>query len=80
MGFLGWIVAPALAADPSRPGFERLAVLTGGLIWQFGVVAYFLRNETGTLKWDRWRLVFSFSVPFFKDYADRLLNNRDRGK
>jgi membrane protease YdiL (CAAX protease family) len=51
MGFLGWIVAPALAADPSRPGFERLAVLTVGLVWQFGVVLYFLRKETGTLNW-----------------------------
>ena len=51
MGFLGWIVAPALAVAPSKPGFERLAVLTGGLIWQFGVVLYFLHRETGTLKW-----------------------------
>jgi len=51
MGFLGWIVAPALAADPLKPGFERLAVLTSGLVWQFVVVVYFLRKETGTLKW-----------------------------
>jgi hypothetical protein len=28
MGLLGWIVAPALAADPAKPGFERLAVLS----------------------------------------------------
>lgn len=51
MGVLGWIVAPALAADPATPGFERLAILTVGLIWQFGVVLYFLRQETGTLRW-----------------------------
>ena len=25
----------------------------------------FEQDETGNLKWDRWRLVFSFSVPFF---------------
>jgi len=37
MGLLGWIVAPALAADPAKPGFERLAVLTVGLIWPFFV-------------------------------------------
>ena len=40
MGLLGWIVAPALAADPAKPGFERLAVLTVGLIWQFIIVLY----------------------------------------
>ena len=51
MGILGWVVAPALATDPSKPGFERLAVLTVGLIWQFGLVLYFLHQETGTLKW-----------------------------
>ena len=30
-------------------------------------------DEISTLKWERWRLVFSFSVPFFRDYADRIL-------
>lgn len=51
MGLLGWVVAPAVAADPSRPGFERLAVLTVGLVWQFGLVLYFLRKEAGSLSW-----------------------------
>jgi hypothetical protein len=32
----------------------------------------FDQDETGTLKWRRWRFVFSFSVPFFKDYAKKL--------
>ena len=35
MGILGWVVAPALAKDPEQPGFERLAILTIGLVWQF---------------------------------------------
>jgi membrane protease YdiL (CAAX protease family) len=51
MGLLGWVVAPALATDPSKPGFERLAVLTVGLIWQFGLVLYLVRKETGNLSW-----------------------------
>src|SRR5689334_6499689 len=25
MGLLGWVVAPVMAADPDKPGFERLA-------------------------------------------------------
>lgn len=51
MGMLGWVVAPALAADPSKPGFERLAVLTVGLIWQFALVLYLVRKEAGSLGW-----------------------------
>lgn len=50
MGFLGWVVAPALAQDPSTPGFERLAVLALGLVWQFVLVMYLLYQETGTLR------------------------------
>lgn len=51
MGFLGWVVAPALAKDPAQPGFERVAVLVIGLIWQFVLVMYLLYQETGTLRW-----------------------------
>ncbi len=51
MAILGWIVAPALARDPQKPGFERLAALTVGLIWQFGLVVVLLYRETGTLRW-----------------------------
>lgn len=51
MGFLGWVVAPALARDPSKPGFERLAVLAIGLVWQFLLVMILLYQETGSLKW-----------------------------
>ena len=32
----------------------------------------FEMDETSKLKWSRWRLVFSFSVPFFQDYISRL--------
>jgi len=51
MGFLGWVVAPAMADDPTRPGFERLAVLTIGLIWQFIMVLFLIYKENGNLRW-----------------------------
>jgi membrane protease YdiL (CAAX protease family) len=51
MGFLGWVVAPAIAQNPSKPGFERLAVLAIGLVWQFVLVMVLLYQETGFLRW-----------------------------
>ncbi|MFN2112635.1 MAG: lysostaphin resistance A-like protein [Anaerolineales bacterium] len=51
MGLLGWVVAPALAADPAKPGFERLAVLTVGLVWQFLLVMFLVYKEAGNLRW-----------------------------
>ena len=51
MGLLGWIVAPALAPDPAKPGFERLAVLTVGLAWQFALVLYLIYQENGDIRW-----------------------------
>lgn len=51
MGLLGWFVAPALAEDPAKPGFERLAVLTIGLFWQFVLVLYLIYKENGDVRW-----------------------------
>jgi hypothetical protein len=51
MAILGWLVAPALAGNSQEPGFERLAVLTVGLVWQFVLVLYLLYREAGTLHW-----------------------------
>lgn len=51
MGLLGWVVAPALAPNPQKPGFERVAVLTVGLIWQFILVMILLYRETRSLSW-----------------------------
>lgn len=51
MGLLGWVVAPAVASDPNKPGFERVAVLTVGLMWQFVLAMYLLYEETGSLCW-----------------------------
>lgn len=51
MGLLGWVVAPALAHDPQNPGFERQAVLTIGLVWQFVLVMLLLYQEAGNLRW-----------------------------
>jgi uncharacterized protein len=47
MAALGWLVAPALARDPAHPGFERLGVLTIGLVWQCALVLLLLRREAG---------------------------------
>ncbi len=55
MGACGWLIAPALAHDPQKPGFERLAVLAAGLIWQFVLVLVLLHRETGTLRWSTLR-------------------------
>ena len=59
MAALGWIVAPALtgttAGATHAGGFERLAVLTVGLVWQFVLVATLLYREAGTLRWSAWR-------------------------
>src|SRR5579871_3666941 len=51
MALLGWVVAPALAHDPQNSGFERLAVLTVGLVWQFMLVMILLYQEAGNLRW-----------------------------
>ncbi len=63
MGILGWFVAPALAQNPQRPGFERLAVLTVGLVWQFALVVYLLYRETGTLRWPELRQHLWLNTP-----------------
>jgi membrane protease YdiL (CAAX protease family) len=51
MGLLGWVVAPAMASDPNQPGFERLAVLTIGLVWQLILTMFLLQQEAGSLRW-----------------------------
>jgi membrane protease YdiL (CAAX protease family) len=51
MALLGWLVAPAMANDPDQPGFERLAILTVGLVWQFILTLILLYQETGSLRW-----------------------------
>jgi hypothetical protein len=51
MAILSWVVTPALAHDPRTPGFERLAILTVGLVWQFILVTILLHQDTGNLRW-----------------------------
>jgi membrane protease YdiL (CAAX protease family) len=51
MGILGWLVAPMLAFEPGKPGLERLAALTIGLVWQFVLVLVLIYREAGTLSW-----------------------------
>jgi membrane protease YdiL (CAAX protease family) len=63
MGVLGWVVAPALAANPQQPGFERLAVLTAGLAWQCLLVLLLLRREAGTFSWTELRRRLWLTTP-----------------
>jgi membrane protease YdiL (CAAX protease family) len=63
MAILGWVVAPALALDPHRPGFERLAVLTAGLIWQFLLVMLLVYQEAGNLRWSTIRRRLWLTTP-----------------
>ena len=63
MGLLGWVVAPALAPNPAQPGFERVAVLTVGLVWQFVLVVLLLYRETGTLRWSTVRQRLWLTTP-----------------
>jgi len=51
MATLGWVVTPALARHPDNPGFDKLAILTVGLVWQFILVMLLLYQETGDLRW-----------------------------
>jgi membrane protease YdiL (CAAX protease family) len=63
MGILGWVVAPALALDPQKPGFERLAVLAAGLVWQFLLVMFLLYQEAGNLRWSTIRQSIWLTTP-----------------
>jgi len=63
MGLLGWVIAPALAENPAKPGFERLAVLTVGLIWQFILVLYLIYKENGDLRWSTLKSRLWLSAP-----------------
>jgi CAAX protease family protein len=56
MAAMAWLVAPALknsfSGSGNLPLVKALIVcLTGGLIWQFVLVAVLLRHEQGTLRW-----------------------------
>ena len=36
----------------------------------------FSGTNQADLRWDRWRLVFSFSIPFLRDYTDKILEEK----
>lgn len=40
----------------------------------------FSSTDQATVNWDRWRFVFSFSLPFLKDYANKLKGEGDGEK
>src|SRR6478672_171460 len=51
MAVLSWVVTPAMAHDPGNPGFDRLEMLTVGLIWQFVLVVILIYREAGNVHW-----------------------------
>lgn len=63
MAILGWVVAPAMAQDPNKPGFERLAILAVGLVWQFILIVFLLYKETGSLRWSVLKERFWLNAP-----------------
>ena len=63
MAVLGWIVTPAVVADPQNPGFTRLAMLAIGLIWQFILVMILLYKETHSLRWSTVRPLLYLNTP-----------------
>ncbi len=38
----------------------------------------FSTSDTADFRWDRWRLIFSFSFPFLKDYEKKLTGEKDK--
>ena len=36
----------------------------------------FTSTDQSNLQWDRWRFVFSFSIPFLRDYTDKILDEK----
>jgi membrane protease YdiL (CAAX protease family) len=56
MGALSWVIAPALAGRLAGEGNlpmvkAMLLLLTGGMIWQFVMIAALLWREQGNLRW-----------------------------
>jgi membrane protease YdiL (CAAX protease family) len=55
MGFLSWIIFPALSpdfnSDPLGAGVTRVALLSIGLIWLFVLSMFIVREEEGDLRW-----------------------------
>jgi membrane protease YdiL (CAAX protease family) len=66
MGFLAWVAAPILAGHLNGPNalFQALLIcITGGLIWQFVLVAGLLWHEQRTLRWSRVREALWLRAP-----------------
>jgi membrane protease YdiL (CAAX protease family) len=66
MGFLAWVAAPILAGHLNGPNalFRALLIcITGGLIWQFVLVAGLVAREQRTLRWSRVRRALWLQAP-----------------
>lgn len=66
MAFLAWILAPAIASGIDGPNAltkTLLITLTGGLIWQFVLVAGLVRREQGSLRWSRVKPALWLNAP-----------------
>jgi CAAX protease family protein len=64
---LGWIVFPLVApdyeSDPLGSGVTRVILLTLGLVWQFGLSMFVVRQEEGDLCWATVRRGLRLGVP-----------------
>jgi membrane protease YdiL (CAAX protease family) len=66
MAFLAWVLAPIIAHGIDGPNAltkTLLVTLTGGLIWQFVLVAVLVRREQGTLRWSRVKPALWLNAP-----------------
>jgi membrane protease YdiL (CAAX protease family) len=67
MGFLGWVVYPALApdpmADPLKAGVTRTLLMAAGLVWMFVLAMLIVYREEGSLRWTTIRRRFWLNAP-----------------
>jgi uncharacterized protein len=67
MGFMGWVVAPALAPDiasnPVGAVAARFGALTAGLLWLFALSLIVVRREEGDLRWSTLRRRLRLNAP-----------------
>jgi membrane protease YdiL (CAAX protease family) len=67
MGFLGWVVYPALApdplADPLGAGVIRTVLMAAGLLWVFVLAMLIVYREEGNLRWTTLRRRLWLNAP-----------------
>jgi hypothetical protein len=55
LGFMGWVVFPALApdwgVDPMGVGYARMGTIAVALFWELALALIIVRREEGDLAW-----------------------------